>query len=109
MAEPAALAALAADNQGKFWEMHDAIFAMKSKITMEKITAAAQEIGLDMQKFNTDRNSDALRKKLEKDKADAARAEVRSTPSLYVNGIFINNRSLNALQQVIDKELAKQK
>jgi len=109
MAEPAALAAMAADKQGKFWQMHDAIFAMKTQITPEKLEAAAKEIGLDMQQFNADRTSEALRKKLDKDLADARTAQVSGTPTLFVNGIRIKDRSLDALQRVIDEEAAKTK
>lgn len=109
MAEPAALATLAAHNQGKFWQMHDAIFAMKAQITEAKLNTAAQEIGLDMQKFNTDRNSEAVRKKLSKDMADAKSAQVSGTPTLFVNGRRIKGRSLDVLQQIIDEEVAKTK
>lgn len=109
MAEPAALATLAAHNQGKFWQMHDAIFAMKAQITMEKLDAAAREIGLDMQKFNTDRNSEAVKRKLMKDLTDAKAAQVSGTPTLFVNGRRIKDRSLDALQQIVDEEVAKTK
>jgi protein-disulfide isomerase len=110
MAEPAALAALAAQKQGKFWQMHDAIFAIGGKnLSADKITAAAQEIGLDMQKFNSDRLSQAVRKQLDKDIADAKAAQVTGTPALFINGRRISDRSLQALQQIIDQELAKSK
>ena len=86
MAEPAALAGLAAHNQGKFWQMHDALFAMNNNITMEQILAAAKEIGLDMDAFNADLNSEATRQRLIKDMSDARQAEVSGTPTLFVNG-----------------------
>jgi protein-disulfide isomerase len=109
MAEPAALAALAAHNQGKFWQMHDAIFAMKANITMEKLNEAAQAIGLDIQKFDTDRSSGEVRKKLTKDMQDAQAAQVSGTPTLFINGRRIKDRSLTALQGIIDEEAAKAK
>lgn len=109
MAEPAAMAALAAHNQGKFWQMHDAIFAMKAKITQKKLTAAAQEIGLDMQQFNIDRNSEENRQKLAKDMADARTAQVGGTPTLFVNGRRVQNRGIEAIQKLIDEETAKTK
>lgn len=108
MAEPAALAGLAAHNQGKFWQMHDALFAMKP-ITMEKILAAAKEIGLDMDKFNHDLNSEATKQRLLKDIMDARNAEVNGTPTLFVNGRRVTDRSPQALQALIDQELAKTK
>lgn len=109
MAMPAALAALAANNQGKFWEMHDAIFAMKAKITADKLNEAAREIGLDLEKFNADRNSEELRKKLAKDMEDAKAVQVSGTPTLFLNGRRVQDRSLNALQRMIEEEAAKAK
>lgn len=109
MAMPAALAALAANNQGKFWEMHDAIFAMKAKITADKLNEAAREIGLDLEKFNADRNSEKLRKKLAKDMEDAKAVQVSGTPTLFLNGRRVQDRSLNALQRMIEEEAAKAK
>jgi protein-disulfide isomerase len=106
MAEPAALAGLAAHNQGKFWQMHDALFAMK-QITMTKIHDAAAEIGLDMEKFTADLNSEATRQQLVKDVTDAQEAQVSGTPTLFLNGRRINDRDINALQKMIDEELAK--
>lgn len=108
MAEPAALAGLAAHNQGKFWQMHDALFAMDT-ITMEKILEAAKQIGLDMDAFNRDINSEATKQRLVKDVMDAQNAEVSGTPTLFVNGRRVNDRSPQALQLLIDQELAKTK
>lgn len=108
MAEPAALAGLAAHNQGKFWQMHDALFAMDA-ITMEKILEAAKQIGLDMDAFNSDVNSEATKQRLVKDVMDAREAEVSGTPTLFVNGRRVNDRSPQALQLLIDQELAKSK
>lgn len=109
MAEPAALAGLAAQNQGKFWQMHDAIFAMNNSITMEKLLAAAKEIGLDMDKFNSDLNSEETKKRLVKDVMDARQADVSGTPTLFVNGRRINDRSPQAMQNIINEEVAKSK
>ncbi|MHB8811471.1 MAG: thioredoxin domain-containing protein, partial [Desulfobulbaceae bacterium] len=109
MAEPAALAALAAHNQGKFWQMHDALFAMNSELSAEKIQAAAKEIGLDMTKFNADLNSEANKQRLIKDMTDARQAEVSGTPSLFINGRRVNDRSPEAMQKMIDEEVAKAK
>ncbi len=106
MAEPAALAGLAAHNQGKFWQMHDAIFAMDS-ITMPGILAAAKEIGLDMDLFNTDMNSETTKQRLVKDVMDARGAEISGTPTLFVNGRRVTDRNPQALQKLIDQELAK--
>lgn len=107
MAELAALAGLAAHNQGKFWQMHDALFAMNNNITMEKILAAAKEIGLDTDTFTNDLRSDATRQRLMKDIANAREAEVSGTPTIFVNGRRVTDRGPDALQLLINEELAK--
>ena len=109
MAAPAALAALAAEKQGKFWQMHDAIFAMKGQITLDKINEAARKIGLDMQKFQADRGSQELQKRLAKDMQDARSAQVSGTPTLFINGRRVKDRSLEGLEKTIAEQAAKAK
>jgi protein-disulfide isomerase len=106
MAAPSALAALAADQQGKFWEYHDQLFAVK-KLSENEIVKTAQSLGLDMDKFNQDRASNALRAKLQKDMTDAQKAGVTGTPTVFVNGRLLKQRSLAGFQALIDDELQK--
>ena len=108
MAEPAALAGLAAHKQGKFWQMHDALFAMKP-ITMTNILDAAQKIGLDMEAFNRDMNSMETKQLLQKDMIDARSADVSGTPTMFINGRRVSDRSPQGLQNMINQELAKKK
>lgn len=103
-AQPAAKASIAAQKQGKFWEMHDALFKL-DKITPQLIDAAAAEIGLNMEQFNKDKNSTATRQQLAKDMHDGQSAEVSGTPSMFLNGVPVKNRSPQALQAMIDKAL----
>jgi len=88
-------AALAAGKQGKFWEMHDRIFTLiqnripkdqKAKVYPEKVQGFAQDLGLDMDKFNADMNSAAIKKQVEDDMAEGSRKGVRGTPSVFING-----------------------
>ncbi len=103
-AEPAALAAIAAQNQGKFWQMHDALFGVE-KLTKESIEAAAVSIGLNMEQFKKDLADPATRQRLYKDVTDAKKADVSGTPTLFINGQRVKNRSLPAMQAMIDREL----
>jgi len=103
-AEPAALAAIAAQNQGKFWQMHDALFGVE-KLTKESIEAAAASIGLNMEQFKKDLADPVTKQRLYKDMADAKKADVSGTPTLFINGQRIKNRSLPAMQAIIDREL----
>ena len=70
MAKPAALAALAANNQGKFWEYHDRLFAEK-EITEQSLGIIAKDLGLDLGMFNADRKSQALITHMNNDLAEA--------------------------------------
>ncbi|MGI6639663.1 MAG: thioredoxin domain-containing protein [Desulfobulbus sp.] len=102
-AEPAARAAIAAQKQGRFWEMHDALFALDESAwtRADAIETAAKKAGLDMTRFVTDWNSEETRMKLAKDIMDAQNADVNATPSLFVNGKPAQDRSFEALEKMI--------
>ena len=104
-ARPAALAAMAAQRQGKFWEMHDLIFAAQKELNPAKIREIAQSLKLDMARFDRDITSQELTSRLEKDLADGQRAGVRGTPALFVNGMPVTQRSPEAIQRMIDAAL----
>lgn len=109
MAKPAAKAAIAADNQGKFWAFHDKLFALK-KVTNEAIEKIAADLQLDIEKWRADMNSDFVAQKIEKDISDAMKAEVNSTPTLYINGKLVlsqYSRSIQGLQFLVNKEISK--
>ena len=107
-ARPAAIAAIAAHEQGKFWQMHDALFAVSKKLNKETIQQAAKDIGLDMDKFNKDLTSSAVEEKLKKDMVDAGKAGVGGTPTLYINGRQVKGRGTDIIQNMIDQELSSQ-
>ena len=103
-AEPAALAAIAAQKQGKFWEMHDALF-QTTNWTPNSIDEAALRIGLNMEQFRADRNSPEVQAQLAKDKNDAMAADVSATPSLFINSQPVKDRALPNLQQMVTEAL----
>jgi protein-disulfide isomerase len=105
----AARAALAAGKQGKFWEMHDKLFANQRSLSPEKIKELAQEIGLDMPKFEQDSASPEIQQQINQEVQEGAKAMVRGTPSLYVNGKKVANRSVEGLKQMIDEALKEKK
>lgn len=105
-ADPAARAALAAGEQGKFWEFHDELFSLE-ELNQQAIDQIAVNLGLNIQKFNGDRNSPAIRQKINKDIRDAAAAGVTGTPTIFVNGRKLKNRSLQGFQALINEELKK--
>ena len=100
-----ALAAIAAQKQNKFWEMHDALFQVTTwtPATIEEI---AQKTGLNMERFRADISSPETQMQLAKDKSDAQNADVSATPSLFINGRPVRERSPMALQAMIDEAFA---
>ncbi len=104
-AEPAALAAIAAQKQGKFWEMHDALF-QTTNWTPTVIDEIAQRVGLNMEQYKADVSGPEVQAQLAKDKTDAQTADVSATPSMFVNGRPARERSLPALQKMVDDALA---
>jgi len=101
-AMPAAKAAIAAQKQGKFWEMHEKLFANQRALGDQQIKQYAQEIGLDMTKFETDMNSPEVQKQIQDDMALATKVGLRGTPTVFVNGKILQNRSLDGFKQMAD-------
>ena len=106
---PAALASMAAAEQGKFWEYHDQLFLNQNSLSNEKYQEIAQSLGLDMKKFSLDIMRPSLRQKVELDVADAQKAGVTGTPTIFVNGRKLKSRDLTGISKLIDDELAEEK
>jgi protein-disulfide isomerase len=105
-ARMAAEAALAANAQGKFWEMHDKLFALSRRLSKESITAAAAEIGLNMQQFTADFSSGKYKKAVETDVAEGNTLGIQGTPTFFLNGRRYNGAfELDAVKGLIDQEL----
>ena len=109
MAQPAALASLAAREQGKFWPMHDKLFASSSQLSEEKIRALAEELGLDMARFDKDRNTQKLRDEVLRDQGLGQKAGVQGTPTVFINGKLLRDRGMPGVQAIIDREVANSK
>ncbi len=105
-ADPAARAALAAKEQGKFWEFHDKLFAAP-KVNSKVIKDIAVELNLDIPLFEKDMNSAKIKSKLQQDLIDAKKAGVTGTPTVFINGRRPKQRSLQGFQLLIDEELKK--
>ena len=109
-AKPAALAALAAHNQGKFWEMHDALFkkAETRALNEETYVEIATQLGLDLEKFNADRKSPELAQMIAEDQKIATQFGAGGTPAFFVNGRPLSGaQPFEAFKAVIDEEKAK--
>ncbi len=93
-AHPAARAALAAGQQGRFWQMHDLLFMNQFSLSAEKITSFAKELGLNMTRFAKDMESSAVYSQIEKEKEEAKKANLDSTPTIYINGrMYVDDKA----------------
>jgi protein-disulfide isomerase len=107
-AAPAAIAARAAGRQGKFWELHDLLFAHQQELDSASIAGHAEKLGLDMAKFRADLADESLARAVAADGAMAARLGARGTPSFFVNGTFLSGaQPYETFKERIDAELAK--
>ena len=107
-AKPAAKAALAADRQGKFWEMHDKLFENQKGLSDQAFETWAGEIGLDVAKFKQDYADASFEKVIADDMKVAGQFGTRGTPSFYVNGRHISGaRPFEQFDALIKEEKAK--
>jgi len=106
-AKKAAIAALAAGKQGKFWEAHEKLFANQNDLNDTKVEAIAGELGLDMEKFKKDLQDPAIASVIDRDMNDGLKANVQGTPTIFINGKLLNQRNL--LLQAVEAALKKKK
>ncbi len=113
-ARPAAVASVAAQEQGKFWEYHDVVFEATAKRQLsgsdEELVKYAQQAGLDVEQFKKDMadNKAAYEARIDGDYKEGQRVDVRGTPTLYINGKKVRNRSVAGMSEVIDQILKEQ-
>jgi len=101
----AAIAALAADRQGKFWDFHDELFKQYNKLNEEKVQEISAKLKLDKAQFEKDRKDPLLLEQIKYDYNEGIRVGINSVPSVFVNGRKLKDRSLKGFQTLIDKEL----
>jgi protein-disulfide isomerase len=103
----AAVAALAARSEGKFWEFHDELYKNYNKLSDQKIREIALGLGFDQAEFEKKMNDPRITAMIRQDLQDGAQAGVRGTPTIFINGRRLKNRSLQGFQAAIDKELLR--
>ena len=86
----AARAAWAAQQQGRFWEYHDALFKAQDLLGEKRYIAIAQELHLDRARFDQDRNGDAARTAINQDLALAKKFDINATPLFILNKVPIS-------------------
>ena len=107
-AQKAAEASLCANDQGKFWQLHDAMFGNQSALGVDQLKAKAAELGLKADDFNKCLDSGAKVADIEADKKAGSAAGVNGTPAMFVNGRFISGAvPIEQITSVIDDELRR--
>jgi protein-disulfide isomerase len=103
-AQPAAQAAWAAEQQGKYWEYYNALFQKQDQLGESLYTAIATDLGLDLELFNRDRISAEAAAAVNVDAELAQRVGIRGTPTLFLNGIPLDlPLTVEKMEQVLDQ------
>jgi protein-disulfide isomerase len=106
-AMPAAEAAMAAHEQGKFWEFHDALFKQQQKLGPELYDEVAKQLGLDLNRFHASIESHRNASIIQADMSAGSAVGAEGTPTFFINGKkLVGAQPLEAFKQVIDAELA---
>ncbi len=105
-AEPAAKASTAAGKQGKFWEMHDALFANQDKLSAAFYEEQAKKLGLNVEQFKKDMASPEVEKVVKDQAALADKLGVQGTPNFFVNGVAVRGAyPAEHFKKIIDRWL----
>jgi protein-disulfide isomerase len=108
-AQKAAEASLCADDQGKFWEMHNLMFKEQKSLELEQLKEKAARLELDVEAFNECIDSSKYAEAVMSDQEAGSRIGVSGTPALFINGRFLSGaQPYEQLAAVIDEELASQ-
>jgi len=103
----AAMAAECANEQGKFWEMHNKLFANQGALGVTNLKQYASDLGLDTAKFNSCLDSNKYSSQIAKDQQDGNTAGVSGTPAFFINGLpLVGAQPFSVFQQAINSELA---
>jgi len=107
-ARPAALAAIAAGLQGRFWEMHDRLFG-SAQLDPDTLERHARDIGLDVERWKRDQQDPKVAAVIERDMELGSSVGVGGTPAFFVNGRRLPGGAapLDQFAALIDEELAK--
>jgi predicted DsbA family dithiol-disulfide isomerase len=108
MAEPAARAAMAAQLQGRFWELHDLIFKNQKSLSPERLVQLAGEAGLDVERFTWDMEDARIAAFVSANAQAAAAIGIKGTPMFLINGKVIRGaQPPEKFKEILDVELKK--
>ena len=105
----AAQASMAADKQGKFWEFHDLLFKDYNKLNDQKVAEIRTGLNLDADRFQRDMADPSIKAQIDADLRNGTTAGVRGTPTVFINGKLLRDKSLKGFQRQINQALAELK
>jgi protein-disulfide isomerase len=107
-AENAAVASLAAQRQGRFWDYHDELFRNQSRLDLASLESYAQALGLDLDKFRADYQDPALRERVKRESEVAEKMGATGTPAFSINGkVNVGWGSWSSFRSNVERELAE--
>lgn len=106
-ARQAAIAVLAAHKQGKFWEFHSQLFANHAELSDQKLDEIAESFDLDMTQYKRDLLSPDVLSMIVRDIRGGQKIGVSGTPTLFLNGKRVKDRTFLAIDKLIERELKK--
>ena len=108
-ARNAAAAALAANNQGKYWQFSHLLFQNSSRLSDATIQNLVKQLGLDAGKFNRDMRSAPVQDQINKDMIEAEKASDEGTPAVFINGKALRIGNDTELKMAVENELKRKK
>lgn len=104
------LASIAAEQQGKFWEFHDLVFANQRQLSREQYIEYAKQLNLDLKKFEAAMDGKVGQPKIQADQAEAAALGATGTPAFFINGRYLSGaKPFSEFAKVINAELERLK
>jgi protein-disulfide isomerase len=103
----AAVAALAAERQGKFWQFYDLLFANQQGLNQPKIEELAAGLGMNVEQLKKDMRDPRMSSKIQQDMSEGTVAGVRVPPAVFVNGRIVRKPTLEEIEARIEKEISK--
>ena len=100
---------MAAGRQGKFWEFHDLLFKDYNKLNDKKIDEIRASLNLDADQFQRAMQDPAIKAQIDADLRNGNTVGVRGTPTIFINGKLLRDKSLSGFQRQINQELTQLK
>ncbi len=98
---------MCANDQGKFWEMHNKMFGDQAKLDIPSLKASATSIGMDGTKFSQCLDTGKFQAVVKEDQAAGAKLGVSGTPAFFINGVMLSGaQPIEEFKKVIDAELS---